>query len=142
MEIMKPIAAPSIGGMVTSTLHVLFMTPCLFVIGEDIRRWWRPSPRRGHMDAAGVRLGPLAVVRWRRLDRNIEVGGVDDAVALELHPHAIHARTREDQIELHLGAAVGDERMRVHHVDQVVAGGQHVTPRAEIFLEAVAGSRR
>src|SRR5436309_15955575 len=38
-EIMKPIAAPSIGGMVTSSLHVLFMTPCLFVIGEDIRRW-------------------------------------------------------------------------------------------------------
>ena len=27
MEIMKPIAAPSIGGMVTSSLHVLFMTP-------------------------------------------------------------------------------------------------------------------
>ena len=40
MEIMKPIAAPSIGGMVTSTLHVLFMTPCLFVIGEDVRLWW------------------------------------------------------------------------------------------------------
>ena len=40
MEIMKPIAAPSIGGMVTSTLHVLFMTPCLFVISEDVRRWW------------------------------------------------------------------------------------------------------
>ncbi len=40
MEIMKPIAAPSIGGMVTSSLHVLFMTPCLFVIGEDIRLWW------------------------------------------------------------------------------------------------------
>jgi Cu/Ag efflux pump CusA len=41
MEIMKPIAAPSIGGMVSSSLHVLFMTPCLFVIGEDIREWWR-----------------------------------------------------------------------------------------------------
>ena len=41
MEIMKPIAAPSIGGMVSSSLHVLFMTPCLFVITEDIRRWWR-----------------------------------------------------------------------------------------------------
>ena len=40
MEIMKPIAAPSIGGMVSSALHVLFMTPCLFVIGEDIRRAW------------------------------------------------------------------------------------------------------
>jgi Cu(I)/Ag(I) efflux system membrane protein CusA/SilA len=41
MEIMKPIAAPSIGGMVTSSLHVLFMTPCLFVIGEDVRLWWQ-----------------------------------------------------------------------------------------------------
>jgi copper/silver efflux system protein len=45
MEIMKPIAAPSIGGMVSSTLHVLFMTPCLFVIGEDIRRWWHGRVR-------------------------------------------------------------------------------------------------
>jgi Cu(I)/Ag(I) efflux system membrane protein CusA/SilA len=41
MEIMKPIAAPSIGGMVSSSLHVLFMTPCLFVISDDLRRWWR-----------------------------------------------------------------------------------------------------
>ncbi len=39
MEIMKPIAAPSVGGMISSTLHVLFMTPCLFVIAEDIRRF-------------------------------------------------------------------------------------------------------
>jgi Cu(I)/Ag(I) efflux system membrane protein CusA/SilA len=45
MEIMKPIAAPSIGGMVTSSLHVLFMTPCLFVIGEDIRVWWATRRR-------------------------------------------------------------------------------------------------
>jgi Cu/Ag efflux pump CusA len=45
MEIMKPIAAPSIGGMVSSSLHVLFMTPCLFVIGDDIRRWWRHRSR-------------------------------------------------------------------------------------------------
>jgi Cu(I)/Ag(I) efflux system membrane protein CusA/SilA len=46
MEIMKPIAAPSIGGMVTSTLHVLFMTPCLFVIGEDIRQYWQRRRER------------------------------------------------------------------------------------------------
>jgi len=46
MEIMKPIAAPSIGGMVSSTLHVLFMTPCLFVIGEDIRIWRRRRAQR------------------------------------------------------------------------------------------------
>jgi Cu(I)/Ag(I) efflux system membrane protein CusA/SilA len=48
MEIMKPIAAPSIGGMVTSSLHVLFMTPCLFVIAEDVRLAWerRAEKRR------------------------------------------------------------------------------------------------
>ena len=46
MEIMKPIAAPSIGGMVTSTLHVLFMTPCLFVITEDVQRYWSHRRRR------------------------------------------------------------------------------------------------
>jgi hypothetical protein len=27
--------------MVTSSLHVLFMTPCLFVIGEDVRLAWQ-----------------------------------------------------------------------------------------------------
>jgi Cu(I)/Ag(I) efflux system membrane protein CusA/SilA len=61
MEIMKPIAAPSIGGMITSTLHVLFMTPCLFVISEDIRRYWsrRRQARSGASvaDLSGVELG-------------------------------------------------------------------------------------
>ena len=53
MEIMKPIAAPSIGGMVTSSLHVLFMTPCLFVIGEDVRLWWQHrSGRAGAIQAS------------------------------------------------------------------------------------------
>ncbi len=37
MEIMKPIAAPTIGGMLSSTIYVLFLIPCLFGIGEDIR---------------------------------------------------------------------------------------------------------
>jgi Cu(I)/Ag(I) efflux system membrane protein CusA/SilA len=39
MEILQPIATPSIGGMLTSTIHVLFMTPLLFVIREDIRKF-------------------------------------------------------------------------------------------------------
>jgi len=53
MEIMKPIAAPSIGGMISSSLHVLFMTPCLFVIGEDIRGWWgRRASRAGRLTAS------------------------------------------------------------------------------------------
>jgi len=53
MEIMKPIAAPSIGGMVTSTLHVLFMTPCLFVIAEDVRRYWQRRAARERVSAPG-----------------------------------------------------------------------------------------
>jgi copper/silver efflux system protein len=46
MEILKPIATPSIGGMLTSTIHVLFMTPLLFVIQEDIRQFWRRRKAR------------------------------------------------------------------------------------------------
>jgi copper/silver efflux system protein len=38
MEIMKPIAAPTIGGMISSTIYVLFLIPCLFAIGEDLQR--------------------------------------------------------------------------------------------------------
>jgi len=38
IEIMKPIATPTIGGMVTSTIYVLFLIPCLFAIGQDFRR--------------------------------------------------------------------------------------------------------
>jgi Cu(I)/Ag(I) efflux system membrane protein CusA/SilA len=55
MEIMKPIAAPSIGGMITSTLHVLFMTPCLFVIAQDVRNAWaRRSARAIAADRVGA----------------------------------------------------------------------------------------
>jgi len=39
MDIAKPIAAPSVGGMLSSTLYVLFLIPCLFAIGEDFRRF-------------------------------------------------------------------------------------------------------
>lgn len=41
MEIMKPIATPTVGGMASSTIYVLFLIPCLFAIGQDIRRWRR-----------------------------------------------------------------------------------------------------
>ena len=36
-------------------LHVLFMTPCLFVIGEDIRRWWRGVAARRRDQASRTR---------------------------------------------------------------------------------------
>ena len=37
MDIAKPIATPTFGGMISSTIYVLFLIPCLFAIGEDIR---------------------------------------------------------------------------------------------------------
>ena len=38
MEIMKPIAAPTVGGMISSAIYVLFLIPCLFAVGQDISR--------------------------------------------------------------------------------------------------------
>ena len=39
MELMRPIATPTFGGMVTSVFFVLLLIPCLFVIADDIRHW-------------------------------------------------------------------------------------------------------
>ncbi len=39
MEITQPIAAPIVGGMLSSTLYVLFIIPCLFLIGRDLLRY-------------------------------------------------------------------------------------------------------
>ena len=38
-DVMKPIAAPIVGGMITSTIHVLVITPVIFFITK--RRAWR-----------------------------------------------------------------------------------------------------
>ena len=51
MDITKPIATPTFGGMFTSTIYVLFLIPCLFAIGEDVRNRW---PRRFGATAAHV----------------------------------------------------------------------------------------
>jgi Cu(I)/Ag(I) efflux system membrane protein CusA/SilA len=40
LDITQPIATPTFGGMISSTIYVLFLIPCLFAIGEDIRRRW------------------------------------------------------------------------------------------------------
>jgi Cu(I)/Ag(I) efflux system membrane protein CusA/SilA len=39
-DVMKPIAAPMIGGMISSAIHVLIMTPVIFVIMKkyDLKR--------------------------------------------------------------------------------------------------------
>jgi Cu(I)/Ag(I) efflux system membrane protein CusA/SilA len=40
LDITKPIATPTFGGMISSTVYVLFLIPCLFAIGADIRNRW------------------------------------------------------------------------------------------------------
>lgn len=39
MDVTRPIAAPSVGGMISSTIYVLFLIPCLFAIGDDLRKY-------------------------------------------------------------------------------------------------------
>jgi len=44
-DVTQPIAAPSVGGMVSSTVYVLLLIPCLFAIGRDFReRFARRAP--------------------------------------------------------------------------------------------------
>ncbi len=38
MEITRPIASPTVGGMISSTIYVLFLIPCLIAISEDIKK--------------------------------------------------------------------------------------------------------
>lgn len=37
LDIMKAIAAPTIGGMVTATIHVLIITPVIFYLMKTVR---------------------------------------------------------------------------------------------------------
>lgn len=53
MDITKPIATPTFGGMISSTIYVLFLIPCLFAVGEDIRRRW-PARFRTRFEAVRV----------------------------------------------------------------------------------------
>ena len=50
-DIMKPIAAPIVGGMVTSTIHVLVITPLIFCLMKS------RALRRGTLRASGMHLG-------------------------------------------------------------------------------------
>jgi Cu(I)/Ag(I) efflux system membrane protein CusA/SilA len=50
LDVTQPIAAPSVGGMVSSTIYVLFLIPCLFAIGHDLRE----------RSVAGARQAPQA----------------------------------------------------------------------------------
>ena len=45
-DVMKPIAAPIIGGMITSTIHVLIITPVIFALMK------RQALRRGRLEVS------------------------------------------------------------------------------------------
>jgi Cu(I)/Ag(I) efflux system membrane protein CusA/SilA len=47
-DVMKPIAAPIIGGMITSTIHVLIITPAIFYVMK------RNALRRGTPQTSGI----------------------------------------------------------------------------------------
>jgi Cu(I)/Ag(I) efflux system membrane protein CusA/SilA len=47
-DVMKPIAAPIIGGMITSTVHVLIVTPVIFYIMK------MRALRKGTLTASGM----------------------------------------------------------------------------------------
>ena len=47
-EVMRPIAAPIVGGMITSTVHVLLVTPVIFFLMKERAR------RRGNLKPSGM----------------------------------------------------------------------------------------
>jgi Cu(I)/Ag(I) efflux system membrane protein CusA/SilA len=47
-EVMRPIAAPIVGGMITSTIHVLLVTPVIFFLMKERAR------RAGRLRPAGL----------------------------------------------------------------------------------------
>ena len=50
-EVMRPIAAPIVGGMITSTIHVLLVTPVIFFLMKERAR------RKGKLSVSGMTLG-------------------------------------------------------------------------------------
>jgi Cu(I)/Ag(I) efflux system membrane protein CusA/SilA len=58
MDMAQPIATPTLGGMITSTIYVLFLIPCLCAIGHDVRQRWpaRVAARHVRPAAMGERL--------------------------------------------------------------------------------------
>ena len=52
-DVMKPIAAPIVGGMITSTIHVLILVPVFFALMKE--RGLRKGTLRSSMEASGTR---------------------------------------------------------------------------------------
>ena len=67
-EVMRPIATPIVGGMVTSTIHVLLVTPVIFFLMKERAR------QKGKLQPSGMSLE-------RRERKSFEPQGADAASA-------------------------------------------------------------
>jgi copper/silver efflux system protein len=62
-DVMKPIAAPIVGGMITSTIHVLILVPVFFALGY--RSPEEPTARTGSKESSNEgRPGRTSTRRW------------------------------------------------------------------------------
>jgi hypothetical protein len=94
LDIAKPIATPTFGGMISSTVYVLFLIPCLFAIGDDVRKRW--SGRRAGQAAAVAVLcllvsgcggqqnaGPAGEIPNAQTSGNVKIGFSSDPAPLK-----------------------------------------------------------
>jgi Cu(I)/Ag(I) efflux system membrane protein CusA/SilA len=58
-EVMRPIATPIVGGMVTSTIHVLLVTPVIFLLMKERAR------KKGKLRASGMELHQVVTAAKR-----------------------------------------------------------------------------
>jgi hypothetical protein len=67
-EVMRPLATPVIGGMLSSFLHILIVTPVLFAwLREREMKWWPRPPRRQPELVAAVESRSLVPHVWLRV---------------------------------------------------------------------------
>jgi copper/silver efflux system protein len=118
-EVMKPLAAPVLGGMVSSLLHVLFVTPVLFfwirervvpeeaALGHDSAIAARPERRRGRRRFAAVAavfaLVAVVTTGWWMLGRRAAVRD-EGAVLYAVSSNGLQVRLLSFQNGLHQGA--------------------------------------
>ncbi len=121
--------------MVSSTIYVLFLIPCLFAIGEDIRRFQQVNPAAARARAWFLDLRasdrPAAVLRW--VEDKQMAGLLIVAFALLLSSSSAPFRTLPPMI----GAALAADEVFPDGPEKVVLLEHCETCHT---LEAIAGA--
>lgn len=94
MEIMKPIATPTIGGMITSTIYVLFLIPCLFAIGEDLRNQRKGGAKADWKPLVGGSAALAIAVVLASPEKSVALARPEPAQLIEAHCNACHDDSR------------------------------------------------